>query len=159
MLCSELMMFENIKTKCKVDVWYDIDVNRKDYSDFVEAIKKFIICWGIAEFRDDTFTKFRLFYRPNKVEEYINQNIERSSSLESIKISKTYKESTLVKKCLKTKDFDPKAFRPSIPVFGPMSEISKRILEREELDKKERLKKSIEEQEKLEKTRKWKSQS
>lgn len=57
--------------------WFRIDEKRKDREDFISAIKSFIDNWGCAEFRDTTYSAFRVYERPNMVKqelERINQN-------------------------------------------------------------------------------------
>lgn len=53
--------------------WFRIDENRKDREDFISAIKSFIDTWGCAEFRDTTYSSFRVFYRDNKVKEELER--------------------------------------------------------------------------------------
>lgn len=53
--------------------WFRIDEDRKDREDFIAAIKSFIDTWGCAEFRDETYSSFRVFQRPDKVQEEITR--------------------------------------------------------------------------------------
>lgn len=53
--------------------WFRIDEKRKDREDFIAAIKSFIDNWGCAEFRDESYSSFRVFQRPDKVQEELNR--------------------------------------------------------------------------------------
>lgn len=60
--------------------WFRIDENRKDREDFISAIKSFIDNWGCAEFRDTTYSAFRVYERTDMVKqelERINKNKPR----------------------------------------------------------------------------------
>lgn len=60
--------------------WFRIDEKRNDREDFISAIKSFIDNWGCAEFRDNTYSAFRVYERTDMVKqelERINENKPR----------------------------------------------------------------------------------
>ena len=54
----EKYVFNGVENKMKINAIYSIDVKRKDYEDFISAIKKRIDLYGDCEFNSD-YTKFR----------------------------------------------------------------------------------------------------
>lgn len=103
--------------------WFRIDENRKDREDFIAAIKTFIDNWGCAEFRDETYSSFRVFYRDDKVKEEMeriksnraqNKTAEATiSSQTSIDTTEQRSSLTKPKKALNAYgDFYTKAYEP-----------------------------------------------
>lgn len=101
--------------------WFRIDEKRKDREDFISAIKSFIDNWGCAEFRDDTYSAFRVFLRPDRVQEEITR-LASIQGLGDTFSSKRYNDTTEQrssptepKKSLNAYgDFYTKAYEPEI---------------------------------------------
>lgn len=105
--------------------WFRIDENRKDREDFIAAIRTFIDNWGCAEFRDETYSSFRVFHRDNKVKEEIEKiksNRAQNKTHRDTISSQTCVDTTEERKSLTTAknasqrygDFYTKAYEPEI---------------------------------------------
>lgn len=160
----ETKLFENLLTKCTFDKWYEIDKNRPDREEFVNGVKKFIDIWGLAEFRDDKFDKFRLIYRftqyearlcMSKIDLYdgtIDQNqkdiqtvyngigFNRAYNIEYLEVPKTTLE------------------RRGPPPERPISEIAQRIVDNYNKMSEEKKILAMQEQERINKINEWKNQ-
>lgn len=98
--------------KCEYDKWYNIDPNREDFEKIVSSMKRVIDCFGVIEFLDDTFTKFKRVksFREEFSEFGSRQEINKPY-VASIRnaggafSSKTYKHTAEEKKSLKSLNF------------------------------------------------------
>lgn len=112
----------NIVLKCEYGKWYNIDPNREDFEKIVSSMKRVIDCFGVIEFLDDTFTKFkRVKSFREEFSEFGSKQERNKPSVASIHgsgevlSSKTYKHTDEDEKSLKSLNFSSnKKERPGV---------------------------------------------
>lgn len=151
----------NIVLKCEYGKWYNIDPNREDFEKIVSSMKRVIDCFGVIEFLDDTFTKFKRVksFREEFSEFGSRQEINKPSvslirNTGGTFSSKTYKHTTEEKKSLKSLIFTSN--KKDIPGLCSRPDICERIMK--EKSQKEYFKTEQQEKEKqrIEKIKQWK---
>lgn len=92
-------IWRNVFMLCQPYVWYSIDPNRKDYNDFIEALKDFHQQWGLLQFSND----FSMYMKIDPIV-YMNEII--SSDQRNTEVTDSKAESS------RYGDFYTKAYEP-----------------------------------------------
>ena len=126
---EEKSMLEKLEKNCKVGKWYNMDKNRPDYDTLLSTISKMAKFFGNAEIYDYTNSRFRFIYRENVLLPILRE----IQALQSIEISKTYKDTINKNKALKSKE-SMSNFK-SIPGMTSRTDIIKEIMDKEEAER------------------------
>lgn len=152
----------NIVLKCEYDKWYNIDPNREDFEKIVSSMKRVIDCFGMIEFLDDTFTKFKRVKRFREEFSVLGSRHESDKpSVASIRntgealSSKTYKHTAEEKKSLKSLNFT--SDKKEIPGLCSRPDICERIMKEKSQKEYFKTKEQEKEKQRIEKIRQWRN--
>lgn len=120
--------------------WFRIDDTRNDRSWLIQAIKTFIDNWGCAEFNDDTYSKFRVFLRPDKVyEEMEKRGLVKKQVVQKNYYGDFYTKAMLPESIMKQAEIFRKASSDSRSIPSFLTDDSLRVINKINENEKRKL--------------------